>query len=463
MTDRELEARLQAFYRTEAGEDAAAPLAMRRDVAAIPRTIPQRARWFRRGRPLTLLAAAALLLVGGAIAAGSGLVRLPSLVPPEPAPSLAVVATASPAVESSSPISSPSPAPSETAPVVPPAAAVFVFNKGAGTSVDCGNDGRGGCIPRLWVANLDGTGARELLPGQTGCQRAVAWSSDGTSLLFSRSECRWTVDGMFGAERFYLTDASGSEPQLVDTGCVSPCLYEDDAVFSADGLRILFVRTKSVPVSPSASPDSVTGKPAQGTEVRVLTSIEIATKRVTELGDFDECDQCESGSPRSYPSWSPDRAQIVFTSAPLLVGPQPPAGPAVLVADADGRNVHQLSASGGTPAWSPDGTRIAFRRERYSWKGTWKPGVVVHPFFDIYTIRPDGSELVRLTSDGVSLNPEWSPDGRIWFIRVMNPLNSDEPAQSWVMNADGSNAAQLSAAELSSRPPFQAWQVQPTP
>ncbi len=93
MTDRELEARLRAFYRTEVGEGETAPLALRRDVAAIPRTISQRARWFGRSRGLTLFAAAALLLVGGAVAAGSGLLRLSSLVPPEPAPSLAAVAT----------------------------------------------------------------------------------------------------------------------------------------------------------------------------------------------------------------------------------------------------------------------------------------------------------------------------------------------------------------------------------
>jgi Galactose oxidase, central domain/Domain of unknown function (DUF5122) beta-propeller len=115
MTDRDLEARLGAFYRTEVGEGETAPLALRRDVVAIPRTIPQRARWFGRSRYLTLLAAAALLLVGGAMAAGSGLVRLPSLVPPVPAPSLAAVtdATASPTI---------SPAPTET-PVVAPARA----------------------------------------------------------------------------------------------------------------------------------------------------------------------------------------------------------------------------------------------------------------------------------------------------------------------------------------------------
>jgi len=150
------------------------------------------------------------------------------------------------------------------------------------------------------------------------------------------------------------------------------------------------------------------------------------------------------------------RVVPVFGAAHAL-SPSDVEAASALVADADGRNVLQLSASGGAPAWSPDGTRIAFRSERYSWKGTWKPGVVQHPFFDIYTIRPDGTELVRLTSDEVSLNPEWSPDGRIWFIKVINPLNGDEPAQFWVMDADGSHATQTNP------PPEQAWFLQPTP
>jgi hypothetical protein len=52
------------------------------------------ARRFARGRGITLLAAAALLLVGGALAAGSGVVRLRSIVPPVPAPSSAMPVTA---------------------------------------------------------------------------------------------------------------------------------------------------------------------------------------------------------------------------------------------------------------------------------------------------------------------------------------------------------------------------------
>ena len=58
---------------------------------------------------MTLLAAAALLLVGGALAAGSGLLRLPTVVPPVPAPSVVAVATASPDATSPGPSESAAP------------------------------------------------------------------------------------------------------------------------------------------------------------------------------------------------------------------------------------------------------------------------------------------------------------------------------------------------------------------
>jgi hypothetical protein len=66
-----------------------------------------------RGRGVTLLAAAALLLVGGALAVGSGLVRLPSIVPPVPVPSVALDATPSPG-ETTTPTPSAATSPSPT-------------------------------------------------------------------------------------------------------------------------------------------------------------------------------------------------------------------------------------------------------------------------------------------------------------------------------------------------------------
>jgi dipeptidyl aminopeptidase/acylaminoacyl peptidase len=342
---------------------------------------------------------------------------------------------------SAAPSSSPTPSPSPTA---EPKPAVFVFNKGAGSSAECGGAPQGGCISRLWVANLDGTGAHELIPDQSGCQRFQAWSPDGTHMLFSRSECRWNGEaGMIGAERFYLTDASGSEPQLVDTGCVSPCQTDDHGVFSSDGDRILFLRWKIIDAPPSATPDPVTGKPAPATEVKVLASIDLSTGQVTELGVFDQCDRCGTEWPRTDPRWSPDRTQIVFTWAAPTFGPLTPGDPPVFVADADGKNVHKVSPAGGAPSWSPDGTRIVLQIDRYEKVTQFEYRL----FQDIYTIRPDGTDVRRLTTDEISSNPGWSVDGRIWFIRtprVNGNQQTEGPAQYWVMDANGSHATQLS-------------------
>jgi hypothetical protein len=91
-----------------------------RGVASLHRST-RRAGRFGRGRGITLLAAAALLVVSGALAMGSGILRLPSVTPPAPAPSFALVTTPSPAATASpraiaapTPITRPSPGASET-------------------------------------------------------------------------------------------------------------------------------------------------------------------------------------------------------------------------------------------------------------------------------------------------------------------------------------------------------------
>jgi TolB protein len=53
------------------------------------------------------------------------------------------------------------------------------------------------------------------------------------------------------------------------------------------------------------------------------------------------------------------------------------------------------------PTWSPDGTRIAFRRESETFLNS----------FDIWMIDSDGSGLTRLTTTGDAGTPNWSPDG----------------------------------------------------
>jgi TolB protein len=81
-----------------------------------------------------------------------------------------------------------------------------------------------------------------------------------------------------------------------------------------------------------------------------------------------------------------------------------------------------------TPAWSPDGTRLAFASSM--------TGDV-----EIYTINADGSGLRRLTySRGVDISPVWNPKtgAQIAFTSDRGGL-----PQIYVMDADGTNQARI--------------------
>jgi hypothetical protein len=87
----------------EAGSVADAAIAdTRAGARRLPRATTRSTRRYGRGRGMTLLAAAAVLLVGGAVA-GSGILQQPMVVPPTPGPSFGLVATASTDATSPSP------------------------------------------------------------------------------------------------------------------------------------------------------------------------------------------------------------------------------------------------------------------------------------------------------------------------------------------------------------------------
>ena len=82
------------------------------------------------------------------------------------------------------------------------------------------------------------------------------------------------------------------------------------------------------------------------------------------------------------------------------------------------------------PMLAPDGSRILFESNR---TGNW----------EIYTMKADGTELVRLTDNpAADVGPIWSPDGK----RIVFGSERDGDPEVYVMNADGSGQRRLTRA-----------------
>jgi Tol biopolymer transport system component len=96
--------------------------------------------------------------------------------------------------------------------------------------------------------------------------------------------------------------------------------------------------------------------------------------------------------------------------------------------------------------WSPDGAKIAFTSDPASdYLGVPLPGNPFnYPTKEIFVINPDGTGLTQLTfNDREERGPAWSPDGtRIAFIGRVGKRGGNT-FELCVMNADGSNQVQL--------------------
>ena len=139
-----------------------------------------------------------------------------------------------------------------------------------------------------------------------------------------------------------------------------------------------------------------------------------------------------TGSVQELPSWSSDGTRILYD----LRADSGAGALDVFVMNEDGSGVTNLTPdtpdwNDGKPAWSPDGTRIAFGSDRAG-------------AGDLYTMASDGSDLVRLTDGVQDTNPRWSPDGqRIVFTRFLDPAEEGTDFELFVINSDGTGLTQL--------------------
>lgn len=144
--------------------------------------------------------------------------------------------------------------------------------------------------------------------------------------------------------------------------------------------------------------------------------------------------------PGSDPAWSPDGTRIAFSRA------SDDGSTGVWVVNADGTGERRLTVNprglDEAPSWSPDGRTIVFSRVRF--ESTEPEPVPLEDARDLYAVPADGGEPTVLLGGGSDdFAPAWSPDGtRLAFTRLAHG-----GPEIWVLPLEGREPVRLVSSE----------------
>lgn len=205
----------------------------------------------------------------------------------------------------------------------------------------------------IWLANRDGSGARQLTRTGTA-NTAPAWSPDGMALAFVT---RRDGDKPFGIA---LLTFDGGEPRMLVRHAAAPA----GLVFSPDGATLAYVK----PFDPD-NPDETPRDPKAPAPVRVVRRIDYKQDGIGFVNDVRNqvfLLDLAAGTTRQLthgpsdhvkPDWSPDGSRLAVI-VPHRNGQRSRIG----IVDATTGETQVFGVEDGEvglPSWSPDGTRIA--------------------------------------------------------------------------------------------------------
>ena len=236
----------------------------------------------------------------------------------------------------------------------------------------------------IYLSRPDGTGLHQILTDMTGSEIHPDWSPDGQRIAF----VRFTPEDM---SELWVVNADGTGEELL-ASCERPCNSFGFPDWNADGTRIYFGQDSDT--QSSGNPLTFTFQ---------VGRVDLETRQVEIVLERRD------GMSAEQPRISPDETQVAYTR---FRGSEPLDGSAIFVSDLEGGPEQRLTdfeVYGAYPDWSPDGSRIVFN--------TFDLGAFqdIATQVNLFTIRPDGSDIQRLTfygeNDTRATQPRWAPDG----------------------------------------------------
>jgi Tol biopolymer transport system component len=217
----------------------------------------------------------------------------------------------------------------------------------------CGN-----CEPKqVIVFPLDGSAPNRVMDPNGTEDGHPTWSPDGTHIAYATND----ANGL----SITVVQADGTHPVVLPAG-----IGASEPSWSPDGSEIAAVKNGIFLMAPDGSdPQQLTGAVPAGSNI----------------------------SQTHAPSWSPDSSTLAFAGADglYLIG-------------RDGSDPRRILAMPGISAvsWSPDGSLIAFA----ACQGTASQCPSYGANHDIWTVKPDGSDLQRVTDTlADDTTPAWLP------------------------------------------------------
>ncbi|GHJ37436.1 hypothetical protein [Streptomyces sp. TS71-3] len=261
-----------------------------------------------------------------------------------------------------------------------------------------------------------------------------SYTPDGRGIIVTRFED--TDAGRI--ERIWLTDADGANPKVLPLAGRGPTDWDTDPAISPDGTRIAFTRTSPGGTGTSAGPS------------RVLIA-EVATGRI--IGAVQQPEG--QGGNDAQPAWSSDGTRIAFTRSATIDDTGGNKHVWTVPVDALDRQ-QDLSARAcpgscqvidDSPAFSPDGTSVAFNRKDGAGRVNERDGVLVASLTGggCRVVLPAGqgdcsNELPDTTAAGPyqPRDVAWSADGTQLVLTARRALAANSPEELLLVDpADG--------------------------